>query len=420
MTKTHDVLIIGGGVIGVCSAYYLAQMGWTVTLLEKAEICAGCSYGNAGLVVPSHSIPLAAPGVLGKALKWMLNPESPFYIRPRLSPELISWLWRFRGACTTAHVRRALPVLRDLSYASLVLLKELAAIEGFHFGYRQNGVLAVFRTETGYEQGAREARLLEEAGIPAKHLNASEVRSIEPGLRPEVSGGVYFPDDAHLIPDAFVRGLARIAERKGVRIRTSTEVLGLRTRGRRIVAVETTEGHFQCDEVVLAAGSWSSEIARGLRLDLPIQPAKGYSVTFRRPPNSPTVPLLLGEAKVGVTPMGETLRFAGTLELAGLDLSINRRRLDAMIRSAALYLASTQDLAVMETWRGLRPCTPDGLPLIGRLERVENLIVATGHAMVGVSLGPITGKLVAQLASDEEPMVDISLLRPDRFSRAQT
>ncbi|MFQ5827640.1 MAG: NAD(P)/FAD-dependent oxidoreductase [Candidatus Methylomirabilia bacterium] len=415
MAIRTETLVIGGGVIGVCSAYYLAQQGREVTVVDKGAICSGSSYGNAGLIVPSHSVPLAAPAVLLKGLRWMLNPESPFYIKPRLDRDLISWLWKFRGACNERHVRRAMPLIHDLSRASLALYRELAAIEGLSFGYHQNGLLTVFRTERGLEEAREESHLLAEAGVAGKILDAGGARVMEPMLSPDVVGGLFFPDDAHLTPDRFVNGLAEIAEHMGVRFHPSTEVLGFSRRGRRITAVETTRGDFETDEVVLTAGSWSSEIASALALSLPIQPAKGYSVTHRRPRQSPAVPLLLAEARVAVTPMGETLRFAGTLELAGLDLTINRRRVDAIRRAAARYLTGTEDLETIEIWRGLRPCTPDGLPIIGRPAQLQNLILATGHATIGVSLGPITGKLVSQLAAHQEPMLNLGLLDPGRF-----
>jgi D-amino-acid dehydrogenase len=410
------VVVIGGGVIGVCSAHYLSRAGLAVTLLEKADVCAGSSYGNGGLVVPSHCVPLAAPGVWLKGLRWMWNPESPFYIKPRLDPALAAWLWKFRAACTAAHVARAVPVLRDLSYASLALFRELADTPGLEFAYRQDGALAVFRTAEGHEAAVKQAALLGEAGIATKVLDGAEARALEPSLRPEVIGGVLYPEDAHLVPDRFVKGLARVAEAGGARIQAGTEVLGFRTRGRRIVAVETTRGDVEADEVVLAAGSWSPGLGRALGLDLPIQPAKGYSVTYARPEAGPRLPLMLGEAKAGITPMGDTLRFAGTLELAGLDLAIDRRRVGAIVRSAGQYIRGVDGLRLLEIWRGLRPVTPDGLPILGRPARFENLVLATGHAMIGVSLGPVTGKLVAQLCAGEPPMVDLQALDPARFA----
>jgi D-amino-acid dehydrogenase len=410
-----DVLVIGGGVIGVASAYYLAREGAAVTLVEKDDICAGSSYGNAGLVVPSHSIPLAAPGVLWKGLKWMLDPTSPFYIKPRLDRDLLAWLWKFRGACTAAHVARSLPVLRDLGHASLRLYRELAALDGLDAAFEQKGVLAVFRTAAAFDEGRHEAELMARNGLAVTVLDGAGARAAEPSVGPDVIGALRFPDDAHLVPDVFVTGLARRAASLGARVRRGTEVLGFETAGRRVRAVETTRGTIEPGEVVLAAGAWSPGLARALGLRLPVQPAKGYSLTFRRPPDGPAMPLLLGEARMAVTPMGGWLRFAGTLELAGLDLAIDRRRVEAVRQAPARYLRLPSDLPLVEIWRGLRPCTPDGLPVIGRSARLDNLILATGHAMIGLSLGPVTGKLVAQLATGAPPLLDLAPLRPERF-----
>jgi D-amino-acid dehydrogenase len=409
------VVVIGGGVIGVCSAHYLAERGCAVTLLEKADICAGASFGNAGLLVPSHSIPLAAPGVMAQALRWMLNRESPFYIRPRLDRDLIGWLWKFGAACTAENLDRALPILRQLSYASLALYEDLAGRVDFDFGYQRKGVLSVFRTAGAFRDAVNQARVLESAGIGARVLDAEAARRLEPALVPSIAGAVYFPDDAHLVPGDFVRGLALVAEKAGTHIHTGTEVLGFATRRRRITVVETTRGDIPCDHVVLAAGPWSRRLARGLGLRVPIEAAKGYAAIFRRPSGGPRIPLLLGEARAAVTPMGETLRVAGTLELAGLDLSIDRRRMHAVRRAAVGYLAGTENLPVVQLWSGLRPCSPDGLPVIGRPAALDNLVLATGHATIGVSLGPITGRLVAQLVTGETPEVDVAPLSPDRF-----
>jgi D-amino-acid dehydrogenase len=416
MSASGRVVVIGGGVIGVAAAYYLRQAGFGVTLVEKDDICAGCSYGNGGLVVPSHSVPLAAPGVWLQGLKWMWSPESPFYIKPRPDPALAGWLWRFRAACTDGNLARGIPILRDLSFASRALFEELVPTLGVDCAYRQDGALAVFRTRAGYEEALHHAHLLEDVGITTKLLDGPAVHALEPSLLPEIIGGILFPDDAHLLPDRFVKALAARAAAAGVELVTGTEVLGFRVQGRRLVAVETTRGDREAGEVVLAAGAWSAGLARALGLSLPIQPAKGYSITYTRPPDGPRRPLLLLEAKAGVTPMGDALRFAGTLELAGLDLSINRRRVAVIVRSVSTYIAGVEQLQLREIWRGLRPCTPDGLPILGRSERFENLVVATGHAMLGLSLGPVTGKLVAELCAGAKPMIDLHALRVDRFA----
>lgn len=409
-----DVLIIGGGVIGVCCAHYLCEAGAQVTLIDQGEIAAGSSYANAGLYVPSHSVPLAAPGALRAGLKWMLDPQSPFYVRPRLAPDLWAWMLRFALASREGPMRRAIPILRDLGLASGALLRELAALDGLSCDYGQAGLLTVFRSAQGMRHGAQEASLLREFGLRAEVVDAARAREIEPALRQEVLGGVYFPDDAHLDPAKFVLGLAQRLEGRGVPLHTNTAVLGLSTEGKRIVSVQTTRGEFSADQVVLAAGAWTPAVARGLRLRIPLQGAKGYSLTVPRADGAPSLPLMLGEARVAVTPLGDRLRFAGTLELAGLDLSINERRVGAIARAATEYLR-VEKVGAAETWAGLRPCTPDGLPILGRTRRYENLILATGHAMLGMSLGPVSGRLVAQLALGLHPDIDLEPLRLERF-----
>lgn len=418
MKDRTDVLIIGAGVIGLCSAYYLAgqgRQGRQVTVVEKGDICDGASCGNAGFIVPSHSIPLAAPGVLVQGLKWMLDPESPFYIKPRLDLDLISWLWQFRAACNARAVREALPVLRDMHRQSRDLFEELVTDEGLDFGYEQSGTLTLFTSREGLEEGLEEVHLLQEYGLDAEVLDRTQVYELEPSVRPRVVGGIHHQEDAHLDPAIFLQRLARVVREMGVDVRTSTEVLVVEAAGARVSTVRTTRGDIQPQQVILAAGAWSPRLVSDLDLKLPIQAAKGYSITVERPNDGPAIPLYLSEAKVAVTPMGDTLRFAGTLELSGLDLSIDHQRVNAIRRAARDYIAGTEDLELVEIWRGLRPCTPDGLPIIGRADSYQNLIVAGGHAMLGLSLGPITGKLVSQLVCDEPPDIDLMPLRVVRF-----
>lgn len=414
MTHTADILIIGGGVIGVCCAHSLHEAGAQVTLIEQGEIAAGSSYGNAGLYVPSHCVPLAAPGALAAGLKWMLDPESPFYVRPRLAPDLWEWIARFGLASREGPMRRGLAILRDLSLASGPLFGELAALEGLNFDYEQRGMMMVYKTRQALQHAAQEAALLHEFGLRAEVVEAARAHELEPALREHIVGGVFFPDDAHMNPARLVRGLADRLGREGVSIHTQTEALGFTTDGTRVVSVQTTRGEFRARQVVLAAGAWSAVVTRDLRLHIPMQGAKGYSLTLPRPAAGPRMPVMLGEARVAVTPMGELLRFAGTLELAGLDVSINRRRVEAIARAAKDYL-QVEDVTPSEIWRGLRPCTPDGLPLIGRTRHYENLILATGHAMLGMSLGPVTGRLVAQVALGRQPEIDLHPLRLERF-----
>ncbi len=416
ISESCDVLVVGGGVIGVCAAYYIAAAGGTVTLVERDEICGGCSYGNAGLVVLSHSIPLAAPGVFGKTLLWLLDPDSPFYIKPRLDLDLLRWLWRFAKSCRYQSTREAIPILRDLTRASIELYCELAAMKGLAFGFQKNGLLVLYTGSSGREEGRKQARLLQEFEIESQDLSPTRARQFASTIKPNIAGGTYYPEDYQLIPADFVRGLAKKAESLGVRMYPSTSVESFETAGRKISAAITSRGEIRPSEIVLAAGAWSSALLQALQAELPLQPAKGYSVTLKRSPQMNLLtPLLLHEAKVVVTPMGDAVRLAGTLELAGLETSINRRRVDGLLRSSQNYISGIPNPKPIETWAGLRPCTPDGLPVVGRLKQFKNLIIATGHGMLGLTLGPITGKLVSELIRNDSQTLDTEALTPARF-----
>lgn len=418
MYHKTETLVIGGGAIGICCAHYLNELGRAVAVVEKDDICAGSSYGNAGLIVPSHNIPMAAPGVITQGLKWMFNPESPFYIKPRFQRQFLSWLWKFRGACNEHHVRRAIPVLHDISLASLKLFEELADLEGVDFGLEKKGKLEIFKTRKSFNSAIKSEQLMNAYGIENQILEGHDLRDFLAGMQTNAVGGVFRPLDGHLIPDRFVRRLARYIENKGVRLLNPVEVLGFETSGRKVTTVKTTRGDISAAaEVILAGGSWSADLARELKVRLMIEPAKGYSVTFKRPATGPSMPLMLSEAKVAVTPMEDTIRFAGTLELAGFDLSVDKRRVKAILKAVPAFLPDLDPgtLELIEIWRGLRPCSPDGLPYIGRPRRYDNLIVAAGHGMLGISLAPITGKIVSQLAAKQTPAVDMGSFGVDRF-----
>ncbi len=415
MESGHDILVIGGGVIGVCSAYYLASKGIKVTLIEKGEIASGCSYGNGGLIVPSHIVPLASPGALGDGWRWLLDSESPFYIKPRLDMELLNWLMRFVFASRQHVMLRSLPILRDLLFASSALYEELVSTAGFDFGYEGKGSLWVCLSKEKLELEKKETYLFERFNIPMQILNQSEVHDLEPALLPQVVGGVFYPRDGHIDPARFVVGLAEKAQGLGVQVWTKTEAMGFESSQGKITKVHTTRGDISPKQIILATGSWSPDVVRGLKLRIPIQAAKGYSVTLENPVMPPKLPLLFGESHVVVNPLGNSLRLAGTLEMAGMDLSFNSRRVNAIRRSSSAYLPGLEEAKVIEIWRGLRPCTPDGLLIISRSSEFDNLIVAAGHAMLGMSLGPVTGKLVSQLVVGENTDVDVSPFNVNRF-----
>lgn len=418
MTHAKDIVVIGGGVIGLAAAYYAQQEGHRVTVVERrAPDGENCSRHNAGMVVPSHFIPLAAPGAVGLALRWMWNPRSPLYIKPRFDPELLSWGLRFMRASTAAHVARAAPLLRDLSLASRSLFDELATLADADFQLAPNGLLMLCRTGHALEEEAGTARRANELGIPAQVLSAQETARLDPNVRMNIEGAVYFPRDCHLIPDRFLRLLRDAVTRGGGRILWNTEVLRWNTHGRRVRGVATPAGDITGDAFVLAGGAWSPSLTRSLGLRLPMQAGKGYTLTLAQPRQLPRVCAIFTEARVAVTPMGSSLRFGGTMEIAGVNEDINPVRIQGIVQSVPRYYPDfkARDFDGITPWRGLRPVSPDGLPYLGWSRAHDNLVVATGHAMMGLSLAPISGKLVADLLSGRKPAIDLSLLAPDRF-----
>ncbi|HXT42454.1 MAG TPA: FAD-dependent oxidoreductase [Candidatus Angelobacter sp.] len=413
------ILVIGGGVIGLSTAYYCARKGHHVTVVDRnPEQRDGCSFGNAGMIVPSHFIPLAAPGMVALGLKWMWNPESPFYIKPRPDRDLVSWAYRFWRASTPGRVRRAAPLLRDLQLASRACFEEFADLTGNSFGLVKRGLLMLCKTQHALDEEAKMAEQAGQLGIPAEVLDARQTAALDPDVRMDVAGAVYFPKDCHLSPDRFMAGLQQRLKQAGAEFSWNTEVTGWRASGSRIEAARTTVGEFTGDEFVLCGGVWSPDVARELRLHLPMQAGKGYSLTLTRPRQLPRICALFAEARLAVTPMGGSLRFGGTMEIAGLNEDINPVRVRGIIKSVPRYYPdfTPHDFDGVEPWRGLRPCSPDGLPYVGRTARHSNLCVAAGHAMLGLSLGPITGRLVAEILSGENPSIPINLLDPDRYA----
>lgn len=415
---TKSILIVGGGVIGLSTAYYCLQKGHRVTIVERGgPDHDDCCRGNAGMIVPSHFIPLAAPGMVAFGLRMMWNPESPFYIKPRLNPDLLSWGWKFYRASNAEHVKRSAPLLRDLSLASRQCFEELAEIPGNDFGLTKKGLLMLCKSEHTLHEEAKTADASNALGIPAQVLTPEETAKLDPGIKMDIAGSVYFPKDCHLTPHLFTAGLTRLVQKAGGQFSWNTEVQSWQTKDSRIEAAQTNRGHLQADEYVIAGGSWSPQVARSLGLKLPMQPGKGYSVTLPHPKRLPTICSILTEARVAVTPMGSTLRFGGTMEMAGLDDSINPVRVQGIIKSASNYFPelSPEDFRGLPAWRGFRPCSPDGLPYLGRFRKYKNLSAATGHSMMGLSLGPITGKLLSQVLSGEKAGIGVELLDPERF-----
>jgi D-amino-acid dehydrogenase len=413
------VIIIGGGVIGLCTAWFALHRGHQVIVIDRrAQTFPGCSYGNAGMITPSHFIPLAAPGVVKTALRWMFNPESPFYLQPRFDLDLLSWGWKFNRAANAKRVERAAPLLLDLNLRSRDMFTELAKEWGDDFGLVERGLLIVNATEHGVEDERRTAEFAQRLGLKAEILSADEVKKMEPGVTMSIAGGAYYPDDAIFAPGRFMENLIARVAAAGAELRWDTELRGFANDGAKVRAVRTSRGEIAGDEFVVAGGSWSPAIVRDLDLKIPIQAGKGYSMTLPKPRQKPSRGMILAEARVAVTPIGETLRFGGTMEIAGMSEAIREARVRGIIKSVTRYFPEfvEDDFRGVEPWSGLRPCSPDGLPYIGRFSRFPNLIAATGHAMMGMSLGPITGKLASEIISEATPSIDVTLLSPDRYA----
>lgn len=413
------VCIIGGGIIGLSSAYYLQQAGHTVTVLDQGSLEDGCSFGNAGMIVPSHFVPLAAPGMVSRGIRWMFDSQSPFYVRPRLSRDLMGWGLKFYQHANEKHVERSMPALSKLSLFSKSMYREWASNLPFDFGYTEKGLLMLYH-DAALEREEREtAHKAHQLGIEAREMSLSEIQEMEPDVRVTARGGVYYPGDAHLVPGTLMRNLIQYLRQQGVSIEGNTHVHSVVTEAGGIKAVRTTRGEFTAEHWVMATGSWSSWLASVLGMNLPMQAGKGYSFTLKNVAKNTRIPTIFLEARVAVTPMGPDLRFGGTMEITGINHSVNMNRVQGIVNSIRRYYPDmrVEIPAVEKVWHGLRPCSPDGMPYIGRSRRKKNLIVAAGHSMMGLSLGPGTGKLVAQLVDEQPSSVDLALFDPNRYDR---
>ena len=410
--------IIGGGIVGLCSAYYLHKAGHQVTLFDQNKLGDGCSTSNAGMIVPSHIVPLAQPGMIAKGMRWMLKSTSPFYVKPRLSADLLRWGWLFYRHATPEHVARAIPQLRDLSLLSKRLYQDLAANGDLDFEWQERGLLMLYKTAPSEHDMAEEADVANHAGIDAQVLSSQQIQDMEPHTRVDVRGGVFYPGDAHLNPNELISSLVTYLRGAGVIILDGQSVTGFGKTGSQITSVQTGAGAYNIDELVVAGGAWSPELARMLGISLSLQGGKGYSFMLKNMTNNVQIPAIMLEARATATPMGTDLRFAGTLEVAGTDMTVNMNRVRGIVQSINNYYPDIQVAmpAIETVWRGLRPCSPDGLPYIGRAERYDNVVLATGHGMMGLSLGPATGKLVSELIGGAVSSMEISGFRLNRFA----
>ncbi|MBE7176705.1 MAG: FAD-dependent oxidoreductase [Mucilaginibacter polytrichastri] len=408
-------IIIGGGIIGLSSAYYLQKDGWDVTVLERGDLSDSASFGNAGMIVPSHFVPLAAPGIIGQGLRWLLDSKSPFYVRPSLNPALAAWGYRFVRKATRRHVEESAAPLRDLSLLSKHLYEELSHELG-DFGLEEKGILMLYKSEKAGEEEAHLAEKAQALGLDAVVLGRQEAAALQPQLQLDVLGAVHYRCDAHVYPNRLISRLVKHLESAGVRIVRNAEVNAIEKKQGEISSVSAGGKTYSGDVYVIAGGSWSPALARMSGLHLNMMPGKGYSFMVDEAQNRLQIPALLCEARVSVTPMNGQIRFGGTMEIDAVNTRINMNRVQGIVESIPKYFPDLQPVLPPKEkiWYGFRPCSPDGLPYIGRSKKISNAIVAGGHGMMGLSLGPATGKLVSEIAGEKKTAIGIGAFKVER------
>lgn len=410
-------LIIGGGIVGLFSAYFLQKEGIEVQVIDKGDMQQNCSTGNAGMIVPSHIIPLAAPGMISKGISWMFSSKSPFYIQPRLDAKLLSWCLQFYRAATPAHVERSIPFLKNLSLLSKSLYQEFRDEHPeSQLALAEKGLMMIYQTESIEKEETEFAHLARKHGLEADILSPEDIRAIEPNLEVRARGAVRFPGDAHLDPGKLYSFLKTYLLEKGVKFLPQTAVIGFEKNGNHISAVLTDQGKIPAEKIILCGGSWSGELAKMLQFNLPMMGGKGYSFLQENKPEIQQAAILT-EQKVAVSPYGSQIRFGGTMEIAGTNEKINLNRVKGIFESINRYYPSFESTFPEDNkiWKGLRPCSPDGLPYLGFAPTYSNVLVNTGHSMMGVSLAPASGKLIAELHQQKDSSLEIAGFEPGRY-----
>ncbi len=412
-----QVTIVGGGIIGLSCAWFLKEAGVDVTVVDRTNWQDGCSFGNAGMIVPSHFIPLASPGIIAKGIRWLFDHKSPFYIKPRLSRPLFQWLWAFYRSCTPAKVATAGPLLRDLNWLSQKLYREWATDPRLDFAYEERGLLMLYQTEKARREEVEMAEQAKSLGLEVQCLDHSALQQLEQKTTIEALGGVFYPGDAHLNPGRLMQQLLTNLRASGARLLDKTEVEDFVYDRDRIQQLVTNQGTLAVDQLIIAGGAWTPQLLKKLKLPLLLQDGKGYSITMDVVEQNITIPSILTEAKVAMTPLGQQLRIGGTLEISNMSSQINRHRVEGILEAVPRYFPEIQPTMpqTQNIWHGFRPCTPDGLPYMGPVQSFQNVTIATGHAMMGLSLGPATGQLVAATILGEQPEIDLRHFDPHRF-----
>lgn len=413
-------IIIGGGIIGLSSAYYLQQQGWQVTVLDKGDFSDNCSYGNCGYICPSHFIPLATPGVVKQGLKWMWNSKSPFYVQPRLDVNLIDWGMKFMRIATPTHVNNAAIPLRDIAILSQKEYVSWLQQPGFNFAYEHKGLLEIFQTDAGEAHAHHTIEKAHEIGLTdTQLLNKDQLQALEPHTQLNARGAILFNCDAHCYPNKLMQSLLQYLPTAGVQLQPNQEVVQIETATNKVTRLITQTAAYEADAVVLATGSWSRQVAALMGVKVAMMPGRGYSYTLENSPYKVNYPAVLVEGRAAITPMdGNKIRFGGTMEITSHKTPPRSNRVQGILDAVKRYYPQFDiPMPTMDKiWYGYRPVSADGLPYIGRSKKMHNLVVATGHSMLGLSLGAGTGKLVSEILEGKPTSMDINPFNPDRFN----
>ena len=412
------VVIIGGGIIGLSSAYFLNQLSYDVTVMDRGNLDDNCSYGNAGYVCPSHFVPLASPGIVKQGLKWMFNNKSPFYIQPRINKDLFNWAIHFIKNSSAENVRRSAIPLRDIALLSQYEYETWASLPGFNFSYVEKGLLDAFQTEKGEHDAQQFVKAANNLGLETLLLTKKEVEQMEPNLTMNIKGAIYFKCDAHLTPNLLMKNLIKILREKGVKFLTEKEVTNLNAKENLLTSLSTIDEEISFDHFVVSGGVWSRDLLKKIKLNVPMVGGRGYSFNLDNAEYKINYPIILHEGKVAVTPMDDKVRFGGTMEITSENAPLNLNRVTGIIESVRKFFPGIKipELQKKDIWSGYRPCSADGLPYIGNSSVYKNLTIATGHSMLGLSLGAGTGKLVSQIIHGDKLSMDISAFNPERFN----
>lgn len=416
MGNSKKVIVVGGGIVGLSTAYFLHKEGHEVTVFDKSGIDSGASFVNAGYLTPSHIVSLAAPGMITQGLKYMFNSASPFYMKPRLDLDFLKWAWYFKKSSTKAKVEKAMPVIRDINLLSRDLFEQIQAsgdLGQFQIGDR--GLLMLYQTDSARDHELEVMEKAKSLNLAGKVLDLEELMVLEPNIDINAKGAILWECDRHTTPPVIMTKLLAYLEKSGVSIHKNEAVLDISVTHGQITGLKTDRTEYQADEFVLAAGSWTSDLGKKLGLKLPLQAGKGYRINMEASTGI-TMPAILMERKIAVTPMEGFTRFAGTMEFSGINHKIRMERVEAIAQGVEQYYPGVKvsEADKNNAQCGLRPVSPDGLPYIGRPKALKNLVVATGHAMMGWSLGPATGKMVTELISGHKTAMDITPFHPDR------